>query len=264
MAREDTDGAQEDLEQTLVILANEESEEQGDENTEERPDEDEGPMPVEPDGGTGDGAAPPGESDGNDDEGPMPVEPDGGIGDGAGPPSEGNADGPMPVEPDGGIGDGAGPPSEGDEDGPMPVEPDGGIGDGAGPPGDDGPFPVEPDGGIGDGAGPPPEAEPIAVLFAGQSETPERLAATDDAEVFAFVDGGNVAIYDFDPETDYLDFTQMDQGFSSLDELLAASWNFTNIVSGEQTGILIALGDGQLAYIDGLAVEDLSNISVDF
>ena len=37
----------------------------------------------------------------------MPVEPDGGIGDGAGPlPAD---DSPMPVEPDGGIGDGAGP-----------------------------------------------------------------------------------------------------------------------------------------------------------
>jgi len=46
-------------------------------------------------------------------EGPFPVEPDGGIGDGAGPiPFEDNEDlpeGPIPVEPDGGIGDGAEP-----------------------------------------------------------------------------------------------------------------------------------------------------------
>ena len=113
---------------------------------------------------------------------PIPVEPDGGIGDGAGP---------IPVEPDGGIGDGAGPipfPPEattlaiGEEDGgggfpqdpdgpfpigggPIPVEPDGGIGDGAGPI-PIGPIPVEPDGGIGDGAGPipfPPEATTLAV-----------------------------------------------------------------------------------------------------
>ena len=47
----------------------------------------EAPIPVEPDGGIGDGA------------GSIPVEPDGGIGDGAGP---------IPVEPDGGIGDGSG------------------------------------------------------------------------------------------------------------------------------------------------------------
>ncbi len=39
-------------------------------------------------------------------DGPFPVEPDGGIGDGAEP----LPDGPIPVEPDGGIGDGAGPP----------------------------------------------------------------------------------------------------------------------------------------------------------
>jgi len=68
---------------------------------------------------------------------PIPVEPDGGIGDGAGPIPDGD---PMPVEPDGGIGDGAGPIPDGD---PMPVEPDGGIGDGAGPPSDFDVGPVE-------------------------------------------------------------------------------------------------------------------------
>ncbi|MFW6175142.1 MAG: hypothetical protein ACOC5K_05115 [Chloroflexota bacterium] len=48
---------------------------------------------------------------------PMPVEPDGGIGDGATPPyepvtrlPEPDPTAPMPVEPDGGIGDGATPP----------------------------------------------------------------------------------------------------------------------------------------------------------
>ena len=46
---------------------------------------------------------------------PIPVEPDGGIGDGAGPPEgqlPADGDAPIPVEPDGGIGDGAGPPGE--------------------------------------------------------------------------------------------------------------------------------------------------------
>ncbi len=45
------------------------------------------PIPVEPDGGIGDGAEPlPGAGDSNgDDGGPIPVEPDGGIGDGAEP-----------------------------------------------------------------------------------------------------------------------------------------------------------------------------------
>lgn len=66
-----------------------------------------------------------------DNSGPIPVEPDGGIGDGAGPPpiattlavGEEDGSGPIPVEPDGGIGDGAGPPpfattfAVGEEDG---------------------------------------------------------------------------------------------------------------------------------------------------
>ncbi len=59
----------------------------------------------------------------------IPVEGDGGIGDGAGPPPI--VIDPLPVEPDGGIGDGAGPPEDLER---FPVEPDGGIGDGAGPP----------------------------------------------------------------------------------------------------------------------------------
>lgn len=117
----------------------------------------------------------------------IPVEPDGGVGEGAKPlplpeplpeplpfpiDEQGNLL-PIPVEPDGGIGDGAVPlpvliaepqPAPVDVAGspvPIPVEPDGGIGDGAGPIPtavpislDSGPIPVEPDGGIGDGAGP--------------------------------------------------------------------------------------------------------------
>ena len=57
-------------------------------------------------------------------EAPIPVEPDGGIGDGAGAPDDSSApidDGPIPVEPDGGIGDGAGPP------GPLAEAPDFGV-----------------------------------------------------------------------------------------------------------------------------------------
>jgi uncharacterized secreted protein with C-terminal beta-propeller domain len=103
-------------------------------------------IPVEPDGGIGDGAGP---IPIDPDKGvPIPVEPDGGIGDGAGPiPIDPDNGVPIPVEPDGGIGDGAGPiPIDPDNGDPIPVEPDGGIGDGAGP------IPVEPDGGIGDGA----------------------------------------------------------------------------------------------------------------
>lgn len=170
-------------------------------------------------------------------------------------------DGPIPVEPDGGIGDGAGPPQD---DGPIPVEPDGGIGDGAGPPRGDGPFPVEPDGGIGDGAGPlPPEAPPIAVRIAGTSEAPERMTASEETEVFAFVEGGNIAIYDFDPDEDYLDFSQLGDQFDSPDDVIAAAWDFTNMATGEHTGILIALGNDQFAYIDGLSVQDLSGLSID-
>ena len=81
---------------------------------------------------------------------PMPVEPDGGIGDGAGPiPGTG---GPMPVEPDGGIGDGAGPiPGAGDGGPPEATTLAIGEEDGGG----FGPFPPDPDG--------PPEATTLAI-----------------------------------------------------------------------------------------------------
>jgi hypothetical protein len=97
-----------------------------------------------------------GEEDGS---GPIPVEPDGGIGDGAGPPpiattlAIGEEDGEyiFPTDPDDattlalGEEDNVYLPDQpgvvttlaiGEEDGsgPIPVEPDGGIGDGAGPP----------------------------------------------------------------------------------------------------------------------------------
>lgn len=58
--------------------------------------------------GSGDGEIIVGEPEGNNAGQPIPVEPDGGIGDGAGPIPD--ADQPIPVEPDGGIGDGAPPP----------------------------------------------------------------------------------------------------------------------------------------------------------
>ena len=108
----------------------------------------------------------------------------------------------------------------------------------------------------------PPEGEPISVRFPGDASASWQFTATDTKEVFAFVDGQNVAVYDFDLEDDYLDFTQLPGGFSSYDDLLEASWNFTNIVTGEQTGILINLGDGQVTYIDGLSVDDLATADI--
>lgn len=236
MAQDSAAAGMDDLQNGLVVLATENTESQ-DGDTENDSDNNSGDTP-------------------SDNEGPMPVEPDNGPGDGAGPPEEGSDEdeGPMPVEPDGGIGDGAGPPDEG----PFPVEPDGGIGDGAGPIPIGGPFPVEPDGGIGDGA------PPIAVLFPGASETPERLMASEGLEVFSFVEGGHAAIYDFSPEEDYLSFSQLDDGFETLEELTAAARNFTNLTSGEVTGVLIALGDDQVAYIEGITVEDLPSLNIDF
>jgi len=140
-----------------------------------------------------------GEEDGT---GPIPVEPDGGIGDGAGPPpfattlalgeedgggygqpmnpgfattlaiGEEDGTGPIPVEPDGGIGDGAGPPpfattlALGEEDGGgygQPVDPGFATTLAIGEEDGSGPIPVEPDGGIGDGAGPPSFAPTYAI-----------------------------------------------------------------------------------------------------
>ena len=73
--------------------------------------------------GTAVGAGGPADDDTTTDA-PIPVEPDGGIGDGAGAPGDSSApigDDPIPVEPDGGIGDGAGPP------GPPAEAPDFGV-----------------------------------------------------------------------------------------------------------------------------------------
>ena len=110
-----------------------------------------------------------GEEDGS---GPIPVEPDGGIGDGAGSPSyattlavgEEDGSGPIPVEPDNGIGDGAAPPpfattfAVGEEDGQYATPVDTGMATTLAIGEEDGsmPMPVEPDGSIGDGAGPIP------------------------------------------------------------------------------------------------------------
>ncbi len=231
-----------------------------------------GPIPVEPDGGIGDGAGPPGEDLG---EGPFPVEPDGGIGDGAGPLP---GDGPFPVEPDGGIGDGAGPPGEDLGEGPFPVEPDGGIGDGAGPPPGDGPFPVEPDGGIGDGAGPLPGlgpipvepdggigdgAGPLRVLVSNEAPSGAMAIALDEAETFYFVDdGGNAAVFNFDIETDALDLSQTAFDFTDLSDVLDASRELVNLVTGEVSGVLIDLGDGQTGFVAGIDLSDLGEMDI--
>lgn len=241
------------------------------------------PIPVEPDGGIGDGAGPitlpvePGvEVVDLDSDRPMPVEPDGGIGDGAGPipfpaePEEGDGDvpvilpvepgveivdldgdRPMPVEPDGGIGDGAGPLPV--DDSPMPVEPDGGIGDGAGPlPVDDGPMPVEPDGGIGDGAGP--------ILLDG------GLAfAGDGAETFYFPEGGeNAAVFGFDADSDILDLSATAGDFAGVDDLMTAVTEVVNPMTSDVLGISIDLGDGQMGFVGGVSADDLSAMNIVF
>ncbi len=196
----------------------------------------------------------------NDDEGPWPVEPDGGPGDGAGPPGDGENEGPWPVEPDGGIGDGAGPPGDGEDEGPWPVEPDGGIGDGAGPPPgyDEGPWPVEPDGGIGDGA------RPLPIVVSAEKQDNGMITASDDAETFIFAsDGGNTAIMGFDTTNDALDFSRFND-VSDIEDLIAASWNLTDVTTGVTTGIIISFGDQQYGYVEGIAVEDLSDLTILF
>jgi len=160
-----------------------------------------GPIPVEPDGGIGDGAGPIpdavpapydpgfattlaiGEEDGG--TGPYteigPVGTD--FGQGYAPPydsgvattlavGEEDGTGPIPVEPDGGIGDGAGLPpvattlALGEEDGGsygQPTDPGFATTLAIGEEDGSGPIPVEPDGGIGDGAGPIPFAPTYAI-----------------------------------------------------------------------------------------------------
>jgi hypothetical protein len=239
-------------------------------------DTDDQPIPVEPDGGIGDGAGPIPTG-----EGPFPVEPDGGIGDGVDPILLG--DGPFPVEPDGGIGDGVDPILLGD--GPFPVEPDGGIGDGVDPILlGDGPFPVEPDGGIGDGADPillgdgpfPVEpnggigdgALPIGVLVTEiNTGTPSQgiVFAGDVAETFYFTEGdSNGAVFGFDPDSDSLNFAMTATDFGGLDDLQAASSDFINPVTGNILGISIDLGNGQYGFINGISVADLGDLSIDF
>ncbi len=197
-----------------------------------------------------------------EDEGPWPVEPDGGIGDGAGPPGEDGDEGPWPVEPDGGIGDGAGPPGEDDDEGPWPVEPDGGIGDGAGPPGEDddeGPWPVEPDGGIGDGA------RPLSVIVSAGSPDTSLVTASEEAETFVFTEGSGVAaVFGFDAADDTLDLSRSGGGFSDIEELVASSWNYNDASTGETIGVLVSFGDNQHGFIEGITVSDLSDINIIF
>ncbi|SDD79429.1 hypothetical protein [Kordiimonas lacus] len=220
----------------------------------------------------------------------LPMEPDGGIGDGAGPIPTGD---PLPVEPDGGIGDGAGPPPEGDTEdtdgteGPdgdgtiMPVEPDGGIGDGAGPPpeaeGDaestDGEvtiLPVEPDGGIGDGAGPPPELEPgegVTIDGGGEgTKADDVFIASDKADTFVFLEGhGDDTIIGFDLAEDRLDFTDTEIDFTDLESLLAHATDQMDTVDASFViGVYIETGEGTGVFLDGISSADLSAAQIDF
>ncbi len=197
---------------------------------------------------------------------PIPVEPDGGIGDGAGPIPDGE---PIPVEPDGGIGDGAGPIPDGD---PMPVEPDGGIGDGAGPIPDGDPMPVEPDGGIGDGAGPPPvlDVDPVeenTIEGGGEgTKADDTFIASEDADTFVFLEGhGDDTVLGFDLTADRLDFSGTEIDFTDLDSLLAHA---TDQVDAEDEsvvhGVYIETGEGTGVYLDGISSADLSSAMIDF
>ena len=229
-----------------------------------------GPMPVEPDGGIGDGAGPI--------AGPIPVEPDGGIGDGAGPiplpfPTEGNSNsgnsadpvtGPIPVEPDGGIGDGAGPIA-----GPIPIEPDGGIGDGAGPI----PMPVEPDGGIGDGAGPitndnDGNGSTVSTFVGGGIGTKgdDTFISSEDSDVFIFLeDHGNDTILGFNADIDSLDFSDAEFDFTDLDSLLAHAEDVVDAGdTSTVTGIYITTGENSGVYIEGISTPDLASVDILF
>lgn len=230
------------------------------------------PIPVEPDGGIGDGAGPIGEDI-------IPVEPGGGIGDGAGPipwssplEQDGRADdgsepvtGPMPVEPDGGIGDGAGPIGD-----PMPVEPDGGIGDGAGP--IFAPMPVEPDGGIGDGADPITNDNgnggTVSTFVGGGVGTraDDTFIASEDSDVFIFLeDHGDDTILGFDACMDSLDFSEAEIDFTDLESLMAHA---EEVVDPEDTstviGLYITTGEETGVYIEGLSAPDLASVDILF
>jgi len=240
---------------------------------------DDTPIPVEPDGGIGDGAGP---------IGPIPVEPDGGIGDGgviielpveAGREIyEENEDGILvPVEPDGGIGDGAGPLE------PIPVDADGGIGDGAGPIGLDNPIPVEHDGGIGDGAGPlgpiPVDADggigdgaPSLFSFFNLTNTSEGgtqgtdlFIASGKAETFSFAENqGSDFVVGFDIQEDTLDISQTATDFTDIASLQAASTEVVDAFTGTIYGLNIDLGDGETGFLNGISQNDLGTMDIVF
>ncbi len=197
---------------------------------------------------------------------PIPVEPDGGIGDGAGPIPDGD---PMPVEPDSGIGDGAGSIPDGDL---KPVEPDSGIGDGAGPIPDDNPMPVEPDGGIGDGAGPPTEVEidPVeenTIEGGGEgTKANDTFIASEEADTFVFLAGhGDDTVLGFDVTADRLDFSGTEIDFTDVESLLAHA---TDQVDEDDPsivyGVYIETGEGSGVYLDGISSADLSLAMIDF
>ncbi|NVJ97717.1 MAG: hypothetical protein HWE25_06170 [Alphaproteobacteria bacterium] len=226
------------------------------------------PLPVEPDGGIGDGAGPIGE--------PIPVDSDGGIGDGAGP-----LDGPIPVEPDGGIGDGAEPLDGGDDtvssegtgelDNPIPVEPDGGIGDGAGPIPIDGPIPVEPDGGIGDGAGPIDGEDGLISIpennidGGGEGTTGnDFFYATEESDVFIFkADHGNDTVTGFDVTDDVLDLSGTHIDFTDIESLMAHATE-SAAEDGTVYGVLIETGNGNDIYLDGVSIADFASMTIEF
>ncbi len=250
--------------------------------------------------------------DGNDslvlDDRPIPVEPDGGIGDGAGPILVGgdsdypiliDADRPIPVEPDGGIGDGAGPIPVDEADGevtilpypypidpddvivgPIPVEPDGGIGDGAGPipvDEDEGevtilpyPYPIDPDevvpiegpGGIGDGAVGIPENN----IFGGGEGTEgnDFFYGTDESETFIFkANHGYDMITDFDVEADRLDLSGTEYDFTDLQSLLDYTKEDAT-PDGTVYGVMIETGDGSAIYIADISIDDLAFAQIDY
>ncbi len=226
------------------------------------------------------------------DNGPIPVEPDGGIGDGAGPILVGgdndfpiliDADRPIPVEPDGGIGDGAGPiPVDGDDGevtilpypypidpddvivGPIPVEPDGGIGDGAGPiPIDEGHgIPIEGPGGIGDGAVGIPENN----IFGGGEGTEgnDFFYGTDESETFIFKAGhGYDMITGFDVEGDRLDLSGTEYDFTDLQSLLDNTKEDVT-PDGKVYGVMIETSDSSAIYIADITIDDLASAQIDY
>jgi hypothetical protein len=193
-------------------------------------------------------------------DGPIPVEPDGGIGDGAGPIGD-DGDGIVTILPYPYSGDGE----------PIPVEPDGGIGDGAGPIGDDGdglvtilpypypgdgePIPVEPDGGIGDGAGPIGD-EPDFDTFTGTEGVVDQF-------VFAG-DHGYDLVTGFTAGEDRIDLSAAEYGFDGLEDVIARATEFGAPDDSEVYGTYIETGDGSGFFLEGVAVFELGMVDFTF